>query len=129
VPANGRYDLVVSGPGAFYRRLSGDAGAAHAAPEVRAAHGGFGDECVRLVLANEGSAPLRLTVAANAYSRAPARHIHLAPGATVEEAWSVGDTYGWYDLSVTCDTNPAFLRRLAGRVENGKARVSDPATA
>ena len=129
VPAGGLYDLVVTGPGAFHRRFSGDASATRIAPEARAEHGGFGEECVRLLLSNEGSTPLKLTVAANAYSRAPARHYHLAPGATLEDRWSVADTYGWYDLSVTCDTSSAFLRRLAGRVENGKPRVSDPATA
>ena len=47
----------------------------------------------------------------------------------IEDSWSVDETYGWYDLSVTCDQSAAFLRRLAGRVENGKPRLSDPATA
>ena len=129
VPAAGRYDFVVTGPNAFYRRLAGDANAANVAPEVRAEHGMFGDDCVRLLLVNEGPAPIRLTVAPNAYSRAPARHYRLAPGATLEDRWPVDDTHGWYDLSVTCDASAAFLRRLAGRVENGRPRVSDPATA
>ena len=82
-----------------------------------------------LQLSNEGSTPVRLTLSANAYTRSAARHYHLAPGATVEDRWSVHDTYGWYDLSVTCDASASFLRRLAGRVENGKPSVSDPATA
>lgn len=133
VPANGHYDLVVTGPGAFHRRFSGDAAAAAAkaaiAPEVHAEHDGFGGEAVRLWLSNEGTTPVRLTLAANAYSHAAARHYHLAPGESIEEGWSVADSVGWYDLSVTCDTSPAFLRRQAGRVENGKPRVSDPATA
>jgi phospholipase C len=47
----------------------------------------------------------------------------------VEDSWSVRDTYGWYDLSVSSDSNAAFMRRLAGRVESGKPSVSDPATA
>ncbi len=128
VPANGLYDFVVTGPGAFHRRFSGDSKAA-VAPEVHAEHDGFGGEAVRLRLSNEGTTPVRLTLAANAYSHAPARHVHLAAGESVEERWSVADSVGWYDLSVTCDASPAFLRRLAGRVENGKPRVSDPATA
>jgi len=123
----------VTGPGAFHREFAGDAVAASArasiAPEARVEHVGFGDDCVRLLLSNEGEAAVRLTVTANAYSREPARHVHLAPGQVVEERWSVAGTYGWYDLSVTCDASPAFLRRVAGRVENGRPRVSDPATA
>jgi phospholipase C len=133
VPANGRYAFVVTGPGAFHREFAGDAvaAAAHAsiAPEARFEHLGFGDDCVRLLLSNEGEAAVRLTVAANAYSSEPARHVHLAPGQVVEERWPVARTHGWYDLSVTCDASPAFLRRAAGRVENGRPRVSDPATA
>ena len=133
VPANGRYDFVVTGPGAFYRHFAGDAaaaaGAPHVAPEVRAEHGFEGEDCLRLLLVNEGASPVRLTLAANAYSRSPARHYHLAPGASVEDVWSVRDSYGWYDLSVTCDSSAAFLRRLAGRVESGRPSVSDPATA
>ena len=35
---------------------------------------------------------------------------------------------GWYDLAVTTSASAAFLRRLAGRVETGRASVSDPAT-
>ena len=131
--ANGRYDVVVTGPGAFHRQFAGDAAAAAARasidPEVRAEHGGFGEDCVRLRLSNDGETTVHLTLAANAYSRAPARHYRLAPGQMVEDRWSVDDSHGWYDLSVTCDASPAFLRRLAGRVENGRPRVSDPATA
>jgi len=133
VPSNGRYGFVVTGPGAFHREFAGDAVAAatgsRIAPEARVEHGGLGDDSVRLLLTNEGATPVTLTVAANAYSRSPARRYRLAPGASVEDRWSVADSHGWYDLSVTCDASAAFLRRMAGRVENGRPRVSDPATA
>ena len=133
VPANGRYAFTVTGPGAFHREFAGDAAAATGrnavAPEAHVEHGGFGDDCVRLLLSNDGATAVKLTVAANAYSRSPARHFHLAPGQSVEDRWAVDQTYGWYDLSVTCDGSAAFLRRAAGRVENGRPRVSDPATA
>jgi phospholipase C len=129
VTANGHYDFVVTGPGAFHRHFAGDASASNVAPEVRAEHGFEGEDCLRLRLVNEGTTSVKLTLAANAYTRASARHYHLAPGASVEDAWPVGDTYGWYDLSVTCDSSATFLRRLAGRVESGRPSVSDPATA
>ena len=133
IPFNGLYDFVVSGPGSFHRHFAGDAAAAAAkssvAPEVCAEHGGFGDECVRLKFTNDGTTTVKLTLAANAYSHAAARHYRLSPGEVIEDSWPVADTYGWYDLSVTCEASAAFLRRLAGRVENGRPRVSDPATA
>jgi len=36
-------------------------------------------------------------------------------------------SFGWYDVSVEVNTDPNFLRRLAGHVENGRASTSDPA--
>jgi phospholipase C len=34
---------------------------------------------------------------------------------------------GWYDLGIRVESEPGFLRRLAGHVENGKDSASDPA--
>jgi phospholipase C len=36
-------------------------------------------------------------------------------------------SYGWYDLSITIDSDSTFKRRLAGHVETGKSSMSDPA--
>ncbi|MBO9512473.1 MAG: phospholipase C, phosphocholine-specific [Variovorax sp.] len=41
--------------------------------------------------------------------------------------WSLDDAGQWYDFIVTCDADPGFLRRFAGRVETGRHSVSDPA--
>jgi phospholipase C len=38
-----------------------------------------------------------------------------------------GLTYGWYDLTVTSSSDPAFVRTLAGHVEDGRPSCSDPA--
>jgi phospholipase C len=35
--------------------------------------------------------------------------------------------YGWYDLTVTVNTDATFVRRLAGHVETGRSSMSDPA--
>jgi phospholipase C len=35
----------------------------------------------------------------------------------------------WYDVTVTSEADPAFLRGFAGHVENGHPGVSDPAIA
>ena len=42
-------------------------------------------------------------------------------------SWSLEASGQWYDLAVTCDSDKAFYRRLAGRVETGRHAVSDPA--
>jgi phospholipase C len=41
--------------------------------------------------------------------------------------WSLDASGQWYDFVVTCDADPAFYRRLAGRLETGRHSVSDPA--
>jgi phospholipase C len=33
----------------------------------------------------------------------------------------------WYDLSVVCEQDGTFLRRLAGHIETGRPSTSDPA--
>ena len=125
------YDLVASGPNGFLRRFSGDAAAAAArrgvAPEVASASRGILGGILVLTLRNDGATPLTLTIAHNAYSHEPARTRTLAPGAHVDETIALGEAFGWYDVSVTCAQSPAFLRRLAGRVETGRPSVSDPA--
>jgi phospholipase C len=36
-------------------------------------------------------------------------------------------SFGWYDLTITADADPDFLRRFAGHLDNGHGSVSDPA--
>jgi phospholipase C len=127
--ADGRYDLTVTGPGAFHRRFAGDASIANTvSPEAHVLHQPDHQDALRVVLENRGTAPLRVTVRPNAYTRQPTRTHLLAPGATLDDHWDVTESLGWYDLSITTDASPAFLRRAAGRVETGQPSVSDPAT-
>jgi phospholipase C len=119
-------DFVVTGPGAYHRRFRDDPALS---VEVRGRHGRERGGQLRLTLTNRGPEAVRLTVTANAYARPPARHHTLAPGASLDDTWPVTDTGGWYDLSVTAESSTRFLCRLAGRVETGRPRTSDPATA
>jgi phospholipase C len=48
-------------------------------------------------------------------------------GGNVNKGWPVSASGNWYDFSVTVDTQPAFRRRFAGRIENGYDLTSDPA--
>jgi phospholipase C len=119
-------DFVVAGPGAYHRRFRDDPALS---VEVRGRHRRERGGQLRLTLTNRGPDAVRLTVTANAYARLPARHHTLAPGASLDDTWAVTDTAGWYDLSVTAASSTRFLCRLAGRVETGRPRTSDPATA
>ncbi|HKS49625.1 MAG TPA: phospholipase C, phosphocholine-specific [Amycolatopsis sp.] len=114
------YDFSVHGPNGLVRQFTGSA----AGPEVTARHDGAGQ--VRLVLSNGGKVVVRLTVTDDYRAERPKTFV-LPPGARVVYAVSGRNSNNWYDVSVTSDSDPAFLRRLAGHVETGCASTSDPA--
>jgi phospholipase C len=35
--------------------------------------------------------------------------------------------FGWYDFTLTADSDPSFRRQIAGHLETGKDSVTDPA--
>jgi hypothetical protein len=47
----------------------------------------------------------------------------------VERSWSIQAQANWYDFSVSANGLPSWLRRFAGRLENGRAGLSDPGLA
>lgn len=56
----------------------------------------------------------------------PIRRACSTGGATELVHWNLERSGSWYDFTVKSE---AFERRFAGRVETGKASVSDPAMA
>ncbi|MYR41508.1 phospholipase C, phosphocholine-specific [Streptomyces sp. SID5910] len=122
VYSDGAYDLSVHGPNGFLRVFRG--GNRTAGPEVTARH--TGDD-VRLTFTNAGSGTVRLRIS-DGYG-GPGGTVTVRPGATVRQTVGLAASRRWYDLTVTADGDPAFLRRFAGHVENGQPGVSDPAIA
>ncbi|MFG2638327.1 phosphocholine-specific phospholipase C [Streptomyces sp. NPDC048362] len=120
--SGGSYDLAVHGPNGFLRLFKGRNKVA--GPEVTARYAG---ERVELTFTNKASGTLRLKVA-DGYGGG-AVTVDVRSGATVRKTFDLTASRRWYDLTVTCDTDPAFLRGFAGHVENGLPGVSDPAIA
>ncbi|MEU3700308.1 phosphocholine-specific phospholipase C [Streptomyces griseoviridis] len=118
--SGGSHDLTVHGPNGFLRVFRGRAGAT--GPEVTARH--VRDD-IELTLTNRSNGAVRLRLA-NAYGGRD-RTLTVRPGATVRHTVDLAGSRRWYDLTVTSDSDPAFLRRFAGHVENGRPGVSDPA--
>jgi phospholipase C len=117
------YDFTARGPNGFLRHFKG--GAAGTGIEVSESHDG-GNGQVHLLMTNYGSATVRLTVT-DAYGKdRPMTHA-LKPGAKVVTSVNTHKGNNWYDISVTSDRDPAFLRRLCGHVETGRAGTTDPA--
>ena len=53
--------------------------------------------------------------------------IALAAGSTATVPWPLAPDQRWYDLTLTSSSDPRFLRRLAGHLDNGQPSASDPA--
>lgn len=121
--SRGSHDLTVHGPNGFLRAFRDGGGTA--GPEVTARHSG---DDLRLTLTNRGAVTDRLTVTDGYGGGAPAT-VAVRPGATVRHTVDLARGRRWYDVTVTSDARPGFLRRFAGHVENGRPGVSDPATA
>ncbi|MGW7263945.1 phosphocholine-specific phospholipase C [Streptomyces sp. NPDC054842] len=118
--SGGSYDLTVHGPNGFLRTFRGPAGAA--GPEVTARHAG---DDLELTLTNKGSKAVTLRLG-DGYG-GKARTFRVRAGATVRHTVDLRASRRWYDVSVTSEADPAYLRHFAGHVENGRPGVSDPA--
>jgi phospholipase C len=114
-PAPAGEDIRVHGPNGFYREFSGEG------PDVKATPAG---DRLELVITNKSSAAVRLTLA-SAYD-GERSDVKVRPRSTVTVTSPAAFGTGWYDVSVTSDADPGYLRRLAGHVETGRPSVSDP---
>ncbi|MEZ0076494.1 phosphocholine-specific phospholipase C [Planotetraspora sp. GP83] len=126
--SQGAYDLSVFGPNGFLRtfrgHVAGAGGSRPADPEVSVRYD-TGLSGVTLTLTNRGGTSCGVTVT-DAYGNAGPATYRLQPHASVTHSATLTDSYGWYDLKVTSDQDPTFLRRVAGHVETGKPSMSDP---
>ncbi|MBY6241373.1 phosphocholine-specific phospholipase C [Methylosinus sp. Sm6] len=125
LPAHGDYGFTVHGPNGFFRTFEGGVGEGRAELEVSARYEAQPQAGVELTIVNQSASAVSVAIA-NAYSGGTFRK-RLAAGERLVKLWRLGDTHGWYDLSVGVDSDRGFERRLAGHVENGAESTSDPA--
>ncbi len=110
--------VTVHGPNGFVREYRS------AGVDVVARHEHGGD--VELTLVNNGAHAVRLTLS-DGYRRGPADVVRLRPGQRALQSIPAGRNAGWYDVTITDDTDRTYVRRLAGHVETGRPSTSDPA--
>ncbi|MQA37675.1 phosphocholine-specific phospholipase C [Rugamonas aquatica] len=126
--SGGAYDLSVHGANGFLRQYKGAFAAATAGgarPEVQVRYE-RGSGNISLVLSNlDGQQACGYTVTDNAYGAGTATY-RVAAGQTLSVPFNLTGSYGWYDLSVTSDADPQWLRRAAGHVETGMPSRPDP---
>lgn len=126
----GLYDLWVLGPNGFHRHFKGDLNRLRARnapePEVRVGYDVHRGD-IYLKLRNEGERSCVFTIQAMAYRHDGPWIVRVKGNGDEEQHWSIDDSGYWYDFAVTCDADPSYYRRFAGRVETGRHSVSDPA--
>jgi phospholipase C len=126
---SGFYDLWVLGPNGFHRHFKGNLNAVRASganPEVRVCYD-IANGNVYLDMRNTGTKGCKFTVSAKAYRSDGPWVATIEAGAAAQQHWELATSGQWYDFAVACDSDPAYLRRFAGRVETGRHTVSDPA--
>lgn len=117
----GSYDLWVRGPNGFHRHFAGDGATARAIPALDWT---LAEAAFTLSLP-EGAPALRVTPVAYSDHHAA----WSAPAGPARQRWSLAATGGWYDLVLTSEAHPLYRRRLAGRLEDGRPGITDPARA
>jgi len=108
---DGSYDLWILGPNGFHRQFAGR-------EKDAAVTWRFDPAAARLIL-----------TAAPGLAIASRRHPDAHPswqGAGKPHTVPLTATGGWYDLEVTDPSDPAYRRRLAGRLETGRPSWSEP---
>ncbi|WP_145790173.1 phosphocholine-specific phospholipase C [Kitasatospora atroaurantiaca] len=125
---NGLYDLSVTGPNRFLRRFKGDATKPGKLVSVTASYAvepGTGKLAIWFRLANTGTAPVTFTIAPNAYRTDGPWTYTVPAGGNVSDFFNaVAYQNGWYDLTVTVDSDPTWSQRFSGHLETGLPSIS-----
>ncbi|QLJ02008.1 phospholipase C, phosphocholine-specific [Streptomyces sp. NEAU-sy36] len=125
---DGKYDLTMVGPNRFLRRFRGDATKAGKSAEVStryAVEPGTGKLAVYFRMANSGSAPVTFTITSGNYRGDGPWTYTVAAGAYAEDFFNaVAYSDGWYDFTVTVDSDTTWSRRFTGHLETGAPSVS-----
>ncbi|WP_405626684.1 phosphocholine-specific phospholipase C [Streptomyces sp. NBC_01396] len=125
---DGRYDFTMVGPNRFLRRFRGDATKAGKSAEVStryAVEAGTGKLAMYFRMVNSGSVPVQFTITAGHYRGDGPWTYTVAAGGSAEDPFNaVAYQDGWYDFTLTVDSDASWSRRFTGHLETGAPSVS-----
>jgi phospholipase C len=121
------YDLSVFGPNGFLRVFEGSISEGATANLESAIVYDVGRYGVTLEIYNRGGESSRVRVFD--YYKNRTTELEFDSDRKLTEFYSLGNSHGWYDLTIETESDPSFQRRLAGHLETGYDSVSDPAIA
>jgi phospholipase C len=128
---SGRYELDVQGPNGFYRCFQGSA--KDPALEITCDYERGKSLTTKLTgnivlnLKNlDAGKTYTLKIRDQSYGNPTVTREIKADGTTHKVALSLDKSRNWYDISVTVEGYPDYLRGFAGRVETGRDGFTDP---
>lgn len=130
---NNHYDLQVYGPNGFFREFTGNENDAvidvvgRYEPKKNNKKQLTGNIVLRIT--NRDKQSQLISITDNAYKTGAREQLIGGAGsknAIVHVVLDTSKSYSWYDFTVRIKDNPAFERRLAGRVETGLHSKTDP---
>jgi phospholipase C len=117
------YDLSVFGPNGFFRRYAGGLTTSSANLSVETVYDSFrGGITVTVTNAGDSATTVNLV---DKYTGRTERG-YLARGERFLAELDLKASSRWYDVLITADSDPGFVRHYAGHVETGADSVSDP---
>lgn len=123
----GRYHFALLGPNGFYRELKGNSKEDWLHIECRYAPGLYkGMRQLQLLVTNKSAQAKQIVIKDNCYGQKDIVKT-IAANAEASVLLNLEKSYGWYDFTILVKGAPLFERKYAGRVENGKSTISDPA--
>ena len=118
------YDLSVYGPNGFFRSLKGGLVRGSANVSVETIY--EPDlEAITLEIRNLGARLDRLHIASGYAGERVVRRVE--PGERFALRFALQRSFGWYDFTLTTESDRGFTHRVAGHLETGNDSMSDPA--
>ncbi|WP_377273046.1 phosphocholine-specific phospholipase C [Peterkaempfera sp. SMS 1(5)a] len=124
---DGKYDITMAGPNRFLRRFIGNATTAGKDVSVGSSYAAApdtGKQAVWFRMSNSSTAPVTFTITANQYRTGTWTYTVPAGGSTQDYFNAVALTNGWYDFTVTVNTDAGWSQRFTGHIETGAGSIS-----
>lgn len=118
-----QYNLALHGPNGYYRLYEGDKSAnalligQHYAPQA---------EQIVFDILNQSDSSISLLMENQYLGAKGNKEIKIGKGEMKQVKVDTKASQRWYDIQFSTKTGPAFVRRYAGRMENGKNSITDP---
>lgn len=112
VPVGETWDVVVQGPDRFWYEARGSQSGSAAGVDVTPL---IDRHKLRITVGNDAERTAKVQLISRAYEGGK-RSVKVRAGSEAEVPWPLD--HGWFDVEVTCENDPTFIRRVTGRIDH-----------